>query len=173
MIVLGIDPGSRNTGYSVVQQVSGRFQLLAAGIIRSTTSKEMPERLLEIHTGIQEVITAHEPTTSAIESIFAGKSAQSALILGQARGTALLVLAQNGLDVSEYNPMTIKKSVGGHGRAGKAEMINIVTRMVGLTEPLPSDAADATAIAITHLLHARFQSRVRQAANTAHSRKRR
>ena len=162
--VLGVDPGSRHTGYSIVQQIAGRFQLIAHGVIRTTTTKPMAERLLENHNGLQAVITEHPPTTAAIESIFAGKSARSALILGQARGTALLVLAQNELAVTEYSPTSIKKSVGGHGRAGKNEIISIVSRLVGRTDPLPADAADATAIAITHILHSRFNHRLGESA---------
>jgi len=171
MIVLGIDPGSRCTGYSVVQQVASRFQLITAGVIQTNTSSSIPQRLSEIYDGLQRVITHNQPTSAAIESIFAGKSAQSALLLGQARGTALVVLAKNGLDVSEYNPMTIKKAIAGHGRAGKPEVIRVVKKLVGSTERLSSDAADATAIAITHLLQSRFHNRLQQAQNAQRTRR--
>ena len=162
MIVLGVDPGSQATGFSVLHKEKGRFKLIEAGIIRTKTKDGIPKRLLKIHDELQAVIDKHQPTTSAIESIFAGKSAESALRLGQARGVALMVLAKNNLDVTPYNPMTVKKSVGGHGRAGKAEMIRIVSRLLGLTKDLPSDAADASAIAITHFMHASFQNKLRK-----------
>ena len=162
MIVLGIDPGSQATGFSVLHKEKGRFRLIEAGIIRTKTKDGIPKRLLVIHNELEKVIQKHNPTTAAIESIFAGKSAESALRLGQARGVALVVLAKHNLDVTPYNPMTVKKSVGGHGRAGKAEMIRIVSRLLGLSKDLPSDAADASAIAITHLMHTSFQNKLRK-----------
>jgi len=162
MIVLGIDPGSQATGFSVLHKEKGRFKLIEAGIIRTNSKNSIPKRLCKIHKELQEVIDKHKPTTGAIEAIFAGKSAESALRLGQARGVALLVMAQNDLDVTPYNPMTVKKSVGGHGKAGKKEMIRIVSRLLGLEKDLPSDAADASAIAITHFMHASFQRKLRK-----------
>ena len=160
MIVLGIDPGSRATGFSVVTRQKSRFVLLEAGVIHTNTKAEIPSRLLEIHTGIEKVIQKHNPDTAAIEAIFAGKSAESALRLGQARGVALMTLAKYGLNVTPYNPMTVKKNVGGHGRAGKNEMIRTVTFLLGLKKDLPSDAADATAIALTHLMHSSFNHKL-------------
>ena len=162
MIVLGVDPGSRATGFSVLRKEKSRFVLIEAGVIRTNSKNSIPQRLLTIHNNLQQIIDAHSPTTAAIESIFAGKSAESALRLGQARGVALMVLAKNDLEVTPYNPMTVKKSVGGHGRAGKDEMIRIVSRILGLPKNLPSDAADASAIAITHFMHANFQNKLRK-----------
>ncbi len=160
MIVLGIDPGSRATGFSVVTRQKSRFVLLEAGVIRTNTKAEIPSRLLEIHTGIEEVIQKYNPDTAAIESIFTGKSAESALRLGQARGVALMTLAKYGLNVTPYNPMTVKKNVGGHGRAGKNEMIRTVSFLLRLKKDLASDAADATAIALTHLMHSSFNHKL-------------
>lgn len=160
MIVLAIDPGSRATGFSVVTRQKSRFVLLEAGVIRTNTKDEIANRLLEIHDGIEKVITKHKPDTAAIEAIFAGKSAESALRLGQARGVALMTLAKHGLDVTPYNPMTVKKNVGGSGRAGKKEMIRTVSFLLGLRKDLASDAADATAIAITHLMHSSFNHKL-------------
>lgn len=162
MIVLGIDPGSRATGFSVITRQKSRFVLLEAGIIRTDTKADIAERLLQIYQGIEAVIQRHNPTTSAIESIFVGKSAESALKLGQARGVALMTLAKYGLDVTPYHPMTVKKNVGGSGRAGKKEMIRTVSFLLGLRKDLPSDAADATAIAITHLMHSSFNQKLRK-----------
>ena len=162
MIVLGIDPGSRVTGYALVCKEGARFRLSEAGLIRTNTKADIPTRLNEIHSGLVEVIKQHKPDTAAIESIFRYKSSESALRLGQARGVALLALAQHGLSVSEYNPMVVKKSIGGTGRAGKNELGLIVTKLLGLAKPLPADAADAAAIAMTHLLHSSFQRHLRK-----------
>ena len=162
MVVLGIDPGSRVTGYALVSKEGAQFRLFEAGLIRSNTKAEIPTRLHEIHSGLVDVITQYNPNEAAIESIFRYKSSESALRLGQARGVALLALAQHGLNVSEYNPMVIKKSIAGTGRAGKNELGLIVTKLLGLSKPLAEDAADAAAIAMTHLLHSQFQRKLRK-----------
>ncbi len=159
MRVFGIDPGSTATGFAVVERVAGRVRLLDAGIIRTNAKQPVPQRLAVIHDGLRARLeAAGEVDSVAIEAIFKHKSSESALRLGQARGVALLVAAQAGLQVAEYNAMTVKKSIGGHGRAGKAEMQRVVARLLGLSEPLPTDAADAAAIAMTHLGHARMAS---------------
>jgi len=163
MLVFGIDPGSTATGYSAVQRRAGRYVLVEAGVIRTRVKNPIPKRLLTIYTGLREVLSRLNPDEVAIEAIFRHRSSESALRLGQARGVALLAVAQQGLDATPYNPMVVKKSVGGHGGAGKAEMARLVSRLVGLAEPLPSDAADATAIAITHLVNATFNARLSNA----------
>ena len=160
MIVLGIDPGSRITGYAVVSRKSGRFSLMEAGTVRSNPKDDIPTRLLAIYTGIKEVLERINPDSAAIESIFRYKSSESALRLGQARGVAVLAMAQHDLSVTDYNPMTVKKSIGGTGKAGKSEITRLVTRLLGLAKDLPPDAADAAAIAMTHLLHSSFHSRI-------------
>lgn len=160
MLVLGIDPGSNATGWALLSQVSGRYQLHDAGIIRTRSKDPMAERLVVIHEGLVSVIARMPPDQVAIEAIFKHRSSESALRLGHARGVALLAAAQHDLPISEYNPMTVKQTVGGHGRSGKQEIALMVQRLVGLPEPLPSDAADAAAIAITHLTRSRFASRL-------------
>ncbi|MBM74026.1 MAG: crossover junction endodeoxyribonuclease RuvC [Proteobacteria bacterium] len=162
MVVLGIDPGSRVTGFAAISKKSNRFQLLEAGCIKTQTSESIPLRLLTIRTGLVEVIERISPSEAAIESIFTYKSAESALRLGQARGVALVTLAEKGLKVTDYNPMVVKKNIAGNGRAGKSEMQRIVARLLGLEKPLTSDAADAAAIAMTHLLHSTFYSRIKK-----------
>ena len=161
MVVLGIDPGSRVTGYAVLTRKGARFQLLEGGIIKTNTKSEMQNRLMEIHTGLTEIIKQFKPTSAGIESVFHHHSSESTIRLGQARGVALLALAQNNIPSAPYNPMTVKKSVGGHGRASKNDMIRIVSRLLGLSKDLRSDAADAAAIAITHLMHSEFQRRLK------------
>ena len=162
MVVLGIDPGSRITGFAAISKKSNRFHLLEAGCIKTKPSEAIPLRLLTIRTGLVEVIERINPSEAAIESIFTYKSAESALRLGQARGVALVTLAEKGLKVTDYNPMVVKKNIAGNGRAGKSEMQRIVARLLGLEKPLTSDAADAAAIAMTHLLHSTFYSRIKK-----------
>jgi crossover junction endodeoxyribonuclease RuvC len=150
MIVLGIDPGSRVTGYALVTKKGGRFQLIEAGVIKTDTKKPIPERLLQI-----------QPETAGIETVFYHHSSEAIVRLSQARGVALLACAQANLPSEDYNPSTIKKTVGGHGKATKKEMVRLVSRLLGLSKYLTSDAADATAIAITHLMHSSFKRKFR------------
>ena len=154
MKVLGIDPGSRSTGWAVVTREQGRYRALAAGAIRPPTDGEMPDRLLAIAEGLTGLLRLHSPDVVAIEAIFAHKSSTSALILGQARGVALLCAAQAGLRVFEYNASTIKSSVAGSGRADKEAVGRMVAVLLGGEVSGPHDAVDAVAIAMTHHAHA-------------------
>jgi crossover junction endodeoxyribonuclease RuvC len=168
MIVLGVDPGSRFTGYALVKRHKSNFQLIEGGVISTVaTSKkspkynlDIPQRLLIIHQELSDVIDKNKPDAAAIESIFSYKSSEAAIRLGQARGVALMTLAQKGLSVEAYNPMTVKQSVGGHGKSGKDEIIRITSRLLRLDKPLQSDAADAAAIAITHMIRSTLQSKI-------------
>lgn len=139
----------------------GRYRALASGAILPGTG-DMALRLLAIHRGLKDIIHAHGPDCVALEAIFAHKSTTSALVLGQARGIALLAAAEAGLPVHEYNAMTIKKTVTGSGKADKAQMGKMVGMLVG--EPIdgPHDRADAIAIAITHLSHAGLLAAVKR-----------
>lgn len=153
MRVLGIDPGSRSTGWGIVEREAGRYKLVAAGAIRNSSDLEAPEKLVAIHAGLLGVIDQYQPTCSAIEAIFSHKSSQSALVLGQARGVALLALAQRNLPISEYNASTIKNSVAGSGKADKEQMQRMVKLLLGTEVSGPHDTSDAIAIAITHHAH--------------------
>lgn len=164
MLVLGIDPGSNATGFAAVQRVAGRITLVESGVVRTRREDGVPMRLRAIHEGLVAVLDRLKPDEVAVESIFRHRSSESALRLGQARGVALLAAVQAGLPIAEYNTMTVKKTVGGHGRAGKPEMVRIVGRMLGLAEDLPTDAADAAAIAMTHLLQGGIHARLARAA---------
>lgn len=150
--VLGIDPGSRTTGWAIIERSSGRYRALAAGAIRTDPDAPMGERLLTIFQGLSAQLIAWSPTEAALEQIFSHRSATSALVLGQARGVALLSVAARGIPLYEYNASTIKKSVGGSGRAEKEQMTRMVAMLLGETLS-PHDAADAAAIAITHYAH--------------------
>ncbi len=160
MLVFGIDPGSVATGFAVVRRRRGAFVLEAAGVIRTRSSDPIPLRLNTIYGGLVEALRCAEPDAVAIEAIFRHRSSESALRLGQARGVALLAAAQAGLPVTDYNTSTVKKTIGGHGRAGKAEMVRLSARLLGLERPLPADAADAAAIAMTHLIRGAMEQRL-------------
>ncbi len=154
MRVFGIDPGSRTTGWAVVVREQGRYRLIAAGAVVTDSADPMPARLHRIHSDLAAAITLHTPDVIAIEAIFSHKSATSALVLGQARGVALLAGAQSGRPVFEYNASTIKSSVAGSGHADKAAVTRMVEMLLGAPVAGPHDTADAVAIAMTHHAHA-------------------
>lgn len=154
MRVVGIDPGSRTTGWAVVVREQGRYRALAAGAIRTDPEAPMPARLLQIHRELAALLALWTPDAVAIEAIFAHKSATSALVLGQARGAALVAAAATGAPVFEYNAATIKSSVAGSGRADKQAVARMVEVLLGGPVAGPFDATDAVAIAITHHAHA-------------------
>lgn len=154
-VVLGLDPGSRVVGYAIVHRlVRGRFRYQECGTIAAPARAPLSDRLLELATGIREVIRELAPTEAALEDVFSHRNARSALVLGQARGAAQLVLAEHGLSVASYPPATVKKTVCGNGRAAKEQVQQMVTALAGLKRPPAEDAADALAVAICHCLHA-------------------
>ena len=152
-IILGIDPGLRHTGWGLVAQSGNRLSFIAAGRINPAPELPMAARLLVLAQGIGDVVRLHAPHEAAIEETFVNKNPRSALLLGQARGSAMLALAQNGLSVAEYAANRIKQSVTGHGHADKTQ----IQAMIGILLPgsgkLAPDAADALAVAITHAHH--------------------
>lgn len=168
-IILGIDPGSRITGYGVIRVSGNRQQHLASGCIRAG-SGELPGRLERIHRGLADVIVEHAPAQCAIEKVFVHRSSESALKLGHARGVALLTAVMAGLDVAEYGAPTVKQAVVGTGRADKQQVTHMVRALLGLRGDLQADAADALAIAICHA-HTRSSPLI--AAGTRRTRSRR
>ena len=155
MVVFGIDPGSVVTGFGVVQRQRGRLIHVASGCIKTHSKEPMEQRLMRIHDGLLEAIQAQHVDEVAIEAIFRYKSSESALRLGQARGVALLAAGRAGFSATPYNPMTVKKSVGAHGGAGKEGLARVVRMLLGTLPEGPTDITDALAIAITHLNHRR------------------
>ncbi len=153
--ILGVDPGSRLTGFGVIDVIDGAIRHVAHGTIRiaSTTGQStMPleDRLLEIYRGLTEVIETHRPTTLSIEKVFFAKNAVSALKLGQARGAAILTAKILGLNVVEYAPTEVKAAVVGHGRADKDQVARILEMMMGRQDFATSDASDGLALAVCH-----------------------
>jgi len=157
MRVLGIDPGTAITGYGVVEEVKGETQSLAFGVIRTPANQPLPVRLQLIYRAVKELVTEWRPTAAAVEELFFSRNVRTAMGVGQARGVTLLALADAGLTVTEYTPLTVKQAVTGYGNADKAQVQEMVRLLLGLEEaPRPDDAADALAIAICHLNSARL-----------------
>ncbi|HEV2291391.1 MAG TPA: crossover junction endodeoxyribonuclease RuvC, partial [Gemmatimonadales bacterium] len=130
-----------------------RPSLVECGVIRTTARETLPERLRVVHEGIAELIQRHHPDVVAVEGIFYARNVRSTIVLGHARGVILLAAAQGGLPVAEYAPAVVKRTVVGRGAAAKAQVGYMVAQLLRLTRaPSPADAADAVAIALTHLL---------------------
>ena len=148
-IVLGIDPGSRVTGYGLIAVEAQRPRYLASGCIRLGDAP-LDERLRTIFESLTELIGTHQPATVAIEQVFVGKNATSALKLGHARGVAMLAASMASLPVAEYTPRAIKQAVTASGSADKQQVQAMVMRLLQLPRAPASDAADALAIALCH-----------------------
>ncbi|OVZ80013.1 crossover junction endodeoxyribonuclease RuvC [Yersinia kristensenii] len=148
-IVLGIDPGSRVTGYGVIRQQGRQLTYLGSGCIR-TVVDDMPTRLKLIYAGVTEIITQFQPDFFAIEQVFMAKNPDSALKLGQARGAAIVAAVNLNLPVSEYAARQVKQTVVGTGAAEKNQVQHMVRSLLKLPANPQADAADALAIAITH-----------------------
>lgn len=151
-IVLGVDPGSRITGFGVVRENGRKCEYIASGCIR-TPEANLPEKLHTIFQGLQEIIQTYQPTTMGIEQVFMAKSADSALKLGQARGAAIVAGATQGLDISEYSARQVKKTVTGSGAADKEQVMLMVMHLLKLEKRPQVDASDALAIALCHIHH--------------------
>lgn len=149
MRILGIDPGLRCLGWGVIQADGSRLRHVANGEIRSQGS-DLAARLLSLHEQLTETVRLHAPDTAAVEQTFVNKDGAGTLKLGQARGIAMLVPAQAGLDVGEYAPNRVKKTVVGVGHADKAQILHMVKLQLPGCHPVGPDAADALAIAMCH-----------------------
>jgi crossover junction endodeoxyribonuclease RuvC len=154
--VLGVDPGSYVWGYGVVETGNGapRFgQLVECGVMTFNKRSPLPQRLAELHDGITSLIEKHHPTVLALENAFYHKNVRTTLVLGHARGVVLLAAQQAGLEIAEYAPATVKKTVIGMGGAQKGQVAAMVARILRLKQaPRPDDAADGVAIALTHII---------------------
>ncbi|PVZ69449.1 crossover junction endodeoxyribonuclease RuvC [Pelagibaculum spongiae] len=147
--ILGIDPGSRITGYGIVDMTGSRFAYVASGCIR-IGQLPLPLRIKEIAESLAELVDTYQPDEMAIEQVFMHASAGSALKLGQARGAAIAAVVTKGVDVSEYSARQVKQSVVGYGAADKIQVQHMVCRLLTLNGTPQEDAADALAVAICH-----------------------
>ena len=151
MVILGIDPGTANTGYGVVARLSGRLVALDGGVIETPAGLDLGRRLAAIHERVSALIAEHRPEAIAVEDLYFGANARSAFAVGQARGVVLLAAGQAGLDCASYTPQQVKGAVCGTGRADKGQVQRMVQTLLSLAElPRPDHAADALAVAICH-----------------------
>ena len=150
--ILGIDPGSRVTGWALVEGSPEKPRVLAAGVIRTGARRKFPERLAAIQEALATILEEHRPPLAAVESPFHGVSARSALQLAHARGVILATLYRAGVAIEEYSPATIKKTVTGSGRATKEQVAFMVERLAG-TRSSSHDLTDAVAVALCHQAH--------------------
>jgi len=156
MRVLGIDPGTATVGYGVVERSASpgsAAHLVECGVLRTRARESLQDRLAVIHEGLRELIERHHPDVLAVEDIFYATNVRTTVVLGHARGVILLAGAQAGLIVAEYSPALVKKTVVGRGAALKPQVGYMVAKLLKLSAaPQPADAADAVAVALTHLL---------------------
>lgn len=154
-LVLGIDPGTAVTGYGVVAFDGRIATLVECGVIRTTAKDPLPQRLLEIHEGVEEVLARHRPDTMSVEDVFYAKNVRTTIVLGHARGVILLAAQKAALTICEYPPAEIKKAITGTGAATKEQVQFMVARLLRLkSAPQPADAADGVAAALCACLMA-------------------
>ncbi|HEY2254440.1 MAG TPA: crossover junction endodeoxyribonuclease RuvC [Variovorax sp.] len=165
MRILGIDPGLQTTGFGVVDVDGHALSYVASGTIstRHLSTGELPARLKVLFDGIGEIAERYRPDVAAVEIVFVNVNPQSTLLLGQARGACLTALVSNDLSVAEYTALQMKQAVAGHGRAAKAQVQEMVKRLLRLPGVPGSDAADALGIAITHAHVGSSMARLAQA----------
>ena len=151
MKILGIDPGYAILGYGVVEKKGNKFEARACGAVTTEAGMEMPDRLKILYRSLMEIIAEQEPDAASIEELFFNTNSKTALLVGQARGVAILACANSGVPVYEYTPLQIKQALAGYGRAEKRQIQAMVKTILNLAEiPKPDDAADALAAAICH-----------------------
>jgi len=151
MLVLGLDPGLAITGYGFVTGDSRELAPIAHGVIRTPAGIDTPQRLVLLHQELSRLIAAYRPDAAAVEELFFGANARTAIMVGQARGVLLLTLSQAGLPIAEYTPLQVKQTITGYGRADKSQVQEMVRILLGLNDiPRPDDAADALAVSICH-----------------------
>jgi crossover junction endodeoxyribonuclease RuvC len=150
MRILGIDPGTRITGYGIIDVEGNRLCHVDNGIIKTRSSDDLPLRLKAIYDGLTAVIKGYAPAAVAIEQVFLAKNPRAALTLGHARGTAVLSAVNLDREVHEYSALQVKSAVVGYGHAGKQQVQQMVKVLLNLPEVAQEDAADALAVAICH-----------------------
>lgn len=160
MLVLGIDPGTRNLGWGLVRGEGNRLIHVAHGVLRVKESLPLSTRLVQLEAGLVQLLEGHRPRVGSVESLFFHKDAQAASKLGHARGVVLLVLERAGIELAEYAPARVKQTLTGGGRAEKTQVAHMIKMLLNLPELPAADAADALALAVTHLRRAPIDARL-------------
>lgn len=153
MRIIGIDPGSRITGYGIIEKNGPRLGYVTCGTIRTLQEKDFSRRLLVIFDGLAEVMARYQPEVAAVEDLFVAHNPRSALKLGQARGSAVVAAMKQGLLVYDYTPRMVKQAVAGYGQASKEQVQHMVQALLELSGAPSQDASDALAVAICHANH--------------------
>lgn len=161
MRVLGLDPGSETTGWGVIEGDARRYRLVGFGTVRAPAREHFAARLLKISQGIDEIVAQFRPEACAVEEAFYAANVKTAIKLGQVRGVLLVAAERAGIEIAEYAPRLVKQTVVGYGAAEKHQVQEMVRVLLSLNAPpQPHDAADALALAITHLHHTALAGRV-------------
>ncbi|MCX7921677.1 MAG: crossover junction endodeoxyribonuclease RuvC [Clostridia bacterium] len=151
MVIMGIDPGFAITGYGIVKYEGNKFSVIDYGAVTTEAKTPLPQRLLALSNGLEEIIEKYKPEAISIEELFFNKNIKTALTVGHGRGVAVLAAARAGVEVFEYTPLQVKQAVAGYGRADKVQMQQMVKVILNLPAvPKPDDVADALAIAVCH-----------------------
>ncbi|MDD6880571.1 MAG: crossover junction endodeoxyribonuclease RuvC [Firmicutes bacterium] len=151
MRILGIDPGYAILGWGIIDVIGNRFSVVDYGAVLTDTSMEMPARLQALYNGLTDIINKYKPEDASIEQLFFNSNAKTAILVGEARGVAVLACANGNLNIAEYTPLQIKQALVGYGRADKKQVQYMVKTMLNLKSvPKPDDTADALAAAICH-----------------------
>ncbi len=160
MLVLGIDPGTATTGYGLIRETEqGAYVVVDYGVILTPAGMAVEKRLLMLYDHLKEIILLHHPEHGAVEKLFFQRNVTNAIAVGQARGVAMLALAQQGITVAEYTPLEVKQAVTGYGGAQKMQVQMMIQALLELKElPRPDDAADALAVAVCHLQSYRMRA---------------
>nr|WP_245526864.1 crossover junction endodeoxyribonuclease RuvC [Desulfurivibrio alkaliphilus] len=148
-----MDPGSRITGYGIIEQDGPRLRFITCGVLRVARYGSLAARILRIHQGLGEVISLHRPHRMAVEEVFVAGNPKAALKLGHARGVILLAAMQHNLPLAEFTPLVVKQAVAGYGRASKEQVQRMVRSLLNLSASPSEDAADALAVAICGANH--------------------
>lgn len=165
MIVLGIDPGTANTGFGVVARRGGRMAAVDGGVIQTASGLTLERRLTHIFARTCELLDEHEPAAVALEALYFGANVRTAFAVGQARGVVMLAAGQRGIPCVDYTPQQVKSAVCGSGRAAKDQVIRMVQSLLSLPEPpTPDHAADALAVALCHANRAPMSQAVHAAS---------
>jgi len=161
--ILGLDPGTARMGWGIIEGEE-EPSLVAYGVLSTPAGRPLAERLHTLFQALRELVARYRPQAAALEELFFARNARTALAVGQARGSALVALAESGLPVYEYTPLQVKMAVTGYGQAEKAQVQEMVRALLGLERvPRPDDAADALAVALCHFHSARMQAILEQA----------
>lgn len=150
MIILGIDPGIAKVGWGIIKDQKGKQTVIDYGLFETAASLNLDTRLLKIHQYVAELISKYQPNILAVEQVFFGANAKTALIVGQARGVIILTAAQNNLETISYTPLQVKIALTGYGRADKIQIQKLVSAILNVKSISQDDTADALAVALTH-----------------------